>query len=92
MLAYARNCTTPLYWIDPSGTVKELFSYVGMSTKTAMNLVGNDVYLSFLRYKGYGKKWDAPVRFPIAEKEGTYVLQLDALSVEMVSDLVFNGL
>lgn len=92
VLAYARNCTTPLYWIDPSGTVKELFSYVGMSTKTAMNLVGNDVYLSFLRYKGYGKKWDAPVRFPNDEKEGTYVIHLDDFSVEKLSDQVYNGL
>ena len=92
LLVYAADSNTPLFWIDETGSLTEMFSFQSTFTETAMNYLGNDIYLSFARYEKIGETFGALESYPNDKIEGTYVVHLEDLSVEKLSDQVFGGI
>lgn len=82
-----------LYYIDgDSGECRKLFSVECMSSVSAVTVYNNCVYLSLMRYEGYGSGYIGLKRYENDTIEGTYRINLDDFSAEKISSSIYNGL
>ena len=79
-----------LYLIQNNGEVTELLRFPSLYSKSALNISGEMLYFSVMRYADYGQI--GMKRFKDDEVEGTYIINLKTLDVKKVSDMIFDGL
>lgn len=76
--------------IDTDDKIVSLFSVPGLQADSAVTIVDDVVYLSFLRYE---KEGDIGMkRFENDTMEGTYRISLKDYSVEKLNDNIYDGL
>lgn len=90
LLIHNESHSELLYKIDEEGMVTKLFEIPCLTSKSAVNIHGTDVYLSLLRYEKYGEF--GKLRYENDSVEGTYRISLIDNSVVKISDNIFNGL
>lgn len=90
LLVHNESGPNILYWINDDGKVQELFSVECLDSKSAVNIHGTDVYLSFKRYKEYGES--GMRRFENDTLEGTYRISLVDFTTQKISDTIYDGL
>ena len=81
---------TLLYWIDHNGLLREMFHVPCMSSESSVSICGSSVFISFLRYEGYGNF--GAERYENDALEGTYRIDLDDYSVVKICDRIFDGM
>ena len=79
-----------LYWIDEEGKISNIFSVPCLSSVSAVNVCGTNVYISFKRYEKFGEI--GQVRYENDELEGTYCISTIDFTVKKLNDQIFNGL
>ena len=63
-----------------------------MTCDTAVDVVGDDVYLSLKRYEGYSESGKLLRRYENDTLEGTWRISLTDFSAVKISDTIYNGL
>lgn len=81
-----------LYSVNTSGELKLLFQTECLNSCSAVTVVGNNAYLSLLRYEKLGPLALGGVRYEDDQVEGTYRVNLDDFSVRKISNEIYNGL
>lgn len=76
--------------IDRDNQIVSLFSVPCLHAVSAVTIVDDVVYLSFLRYEKYGEI--GMKRFDNDTMEGTYRISLKNYSVEKLNDNIYDGL
>ncbi len=79
-----------LYLINKENQVVSLFDVPCLDARSAITIVDDTVYLSFLRYEKYGEI--GMKRFENDTMEGTYRISLKDYSVEKLNDNIYDGL
>ena len=90
LLIHNEGCTDLLYWIDKDGNINNIFSVPCMSSISAVNVCGKDVYISFMRFEKYGDY--GRLRYENDTLEGTYRINLTSYTTEKINDQIFNGI
>ncbi len=90
LLIHNEGCTDLLYWIDADGNLNNLFSVPCMSSISAVNVCGTDVYISFMRFEKFGDY--GRLRYKNDTLEGTYRINLTSYTTEKINDQIFNGI
>ena len=86
----ARN-NDALYFIDESGTIRCLFETDGCEVRSAITVVGSDVYFSLDRWEEeYG--FYQLRHFKNDTIPGTYRISLKDFSMKKISDEIYDGL
>lgn len=91
LIVYNEEAPNLLYYI-PAETQKviELFQFEGCGSESAVNVHGDYVYVSFIRYEKWGDI--SYLRYENDTVEGTYRISLTDYAAEKLSDEIYDGL
>lgn len=81
-----------LYLIDTEGTIVQLFDVQCIDHESAITVLNDSVYLSFLRYEDVSEDLKGLKRFENDSMEGTYRISLVNYGVEKLNDTIYDGL
>lgn len=81
-----------LYLILPTGEIKELFSIPCMSSDSAVNVYGSDVFISVERYEKWGPGGISLQHYANDSLQGSYRISLKTGEVQKLSDNIYSGL
>lgn len=96
LIVHNENSSEIVYQITQGGQATVLFSIPCLKSVSAMNILGNDVYVSFLRYEKYTESGlmsgITMERYANDTLEGTYRISLSDGNAVKICDQVFLGL
>lgn len=90
LLIHNEEYQTLLYYVNNLGTVLPLFETVCVSSNSAVTIVGDKAYLSLRRYERFASL--GMHRFDNDTVEGMYQINLQDLSMEKISEHIYNGI